>query len=186
MKSYLSDRYPRVLIRNTRSKNYLSNWEKVKLRFPQCSILGPLHFLPWINDLPGSINILSNLSKLTLFADDTHFIFTHPNPSEFEDNINEVFEKPNSWFHTNLMSLNPNKTYYMQFVSKSNYAVNMNANYKNNLIRNVCHTKFLGLTLDSTLKYNKVHNSWNFFKCDFLFCLSFSQFIDFLCQLTYS
>jgi len=153
MKLYLSDKYQRVLIRNTSSKNYLSDWEKVKLGVAQGSILGPLLFLVYINDLPGSINNLSNLSKLTLFADDTNIIFTHPNPSEFEDSINKEFEKLNSWFHTNLPSLNLNKTHCMQFVSKSNYAVNMNINYKNNLIKNVCHTNFLGLTLDSTLSW---------------------------------
>jgi len=112
-----------------------------------------LLFLIYINDLPGSLNNLSNLSKLTLFADDTNIIFTHPNPAEFEVNINEVYEKLITWFHINLLSLNLNKTYYMQFSSKTNCAVNMNINHKGNQISNVCRKNFLGLTLDSTLSW---------------------------------
>ena len=73
MKSYLNDRYQRVLIKNTNSKkNYLSEWEKSKSGVPHVSTVSPLLFLLYINDLPGSIN---NLSKPTLFADGTNIIF---------------------------------------------------------------------------------------------------------------
>jgi len=129
LKSYLNDRYQRVLIKNTNSKNYLSDWEKVKLGVPQGSILGPLLFLLYINDLPGSIN---NLPKPTLFADDTNIIFTHPNPSEFKVNSNTMFEKITNWFQINLLSLNLGKTYYMQFMSKISHSVNININHKTN------------------------------------------------------
>ena len=129
LKSYLNDRYQRVVIKNINSKNYLSEWEKVKLGVPQGSILGPLLFLLYINDLPGSIN---NLSKPTLFADDTNIIFTHRNPTEFKEKSNIVFEEIINWFQINLLTLNLGKTYYMQFMSKNNNPVNVNINHKTN------------------------------------------------------
>jgi hypothetical protein len=148
MKSYLNDRCQRVLIKDTDSKNYLSKREKVKLGVPQGSILGLLLFLLYINDSPGSIN---NLSKPTLFASDTNIIFTHPNLTVFKEEINIVFEKIIKWFQINLLSLNSNKTYCMHFMSKTNYAVNVNINYQTNQINKVYYTNFLGWTLDSTL-----------------------------------
>jgi hypothetical protein len=134
IKSYLNDRYQRVIIKNTNSKTYLFEWEKVKLGVPQDSILDPLLFLLYVNDLPGLIN---SLSKPTLFADDTNIIFTHPDLTEFKEEINIVFEKLIKWFQINLLSLNLNKTYYMQFMSKTNYAVDINIHYKTIQINNV-------------------------------------------------
>ena len=116
IESYLSDRYQRVSLKDTSSRNYPSEWEKVRLGVPQGSILGPLVFLLYITDLPGSINNSSPSSKLTLFADDTTIIITHPNPLEFEDEINKVFDQLLSRFQTNLLSLNLNKTHFMQFL----------------------------------------------------------------------
>jgi hypothetical protein len=54
---------------------------------------------------------------------------------------------------TNLLSLNLNKTYFMQFSSKTNYAPKVNVSHKSNLILSVELTKFLGLSLDSSLSW---------------------------------
>ena len=76
IKSYWIDRYQRVPIKNTYSKNHFSQWEKVKHGVPQGSILGPLFFLLYNNDLPGIIN---DISKPNIFMDGTNIIITHSN-----------------------------------------------------------------------------------------------------------
>jgi hypothetical protein len=83
IKSYLQDRYQRVLI-NFDSNKYYSKWESVTLGVPQGSILGPLLFLLYLNDLP---NIISEISNTVLYADNTNVIITNSNIQTFEKDI---------------------------------------------------------------------------------------------------
>jgi hypothetical protein len=73
IKSYLQDRFQRVLIDHN-SRKYASEWKAVKHGVPQGSILGALFFLLYVNDLP---KIVSNISSPILFADDTSMIITN-------------------------------------------------------------------------------------------------------------
>jgi hypothetical protein len=150
IKSYLTERYQRVAIKDkTNTINY-SNWELVKHGVPQGSNLGPLFFLLYINDLP---TVTAKNVKLVLHADDTSFIITNPSPIEFANKLNKDFTDVNEWFRNNLLSLNLNKTMYLQFPTKNSQKLDSNITLLNNQITNSTNTKFLGLTIEEMLSW---------------------------------
>ena len=90
--SYLGNRYCRTVIyTDSEDNNKVSNWARENCGVPQGSILGPLLFLIYMNDLPKIIN---KTSAPIIFADDTNILFTHSNPIDLSKNINTVFKTP--------------------------------------------------------------------------------------------
>jgi hypothetical protein len=90
----------------------MSKWEIIECGAAQGSILGPLLFLIYINDLPKIIN---KEYSMVLYADDASLLITDPNKKDFEANLNRTFGKVNNWFHANLLTLSFQKTQYLEF-----------------------------------------------------------------------
>ena len=82
---------------------------------PQGSILGPLLFLLYINNLPNVSNILDPI----MFADDTNLFYSHHNIKELFTTVNKELQKLGDWFTSNKLSLNIKKTKYTFFHKNS-------------------------------------------------------------------
>ena len=142
--SYISNRKQCVLVNSTISK--LSN---IKCGVPQGSILGPILFILYINDLTHVSHKLKNI----MFADDTNLFLTGKSINEVENEMNSELAKVNIWFQANLLSLNVKKTSYMIFGNSKNKTANI---YIDNILLNRQYdTKFLGVILSANLKWNK-------------------------------
>jgi len=94
----------------------VSKWIKIKYGVLQGSVLGPLLFIVYINDLPKAIE---HRAIPILFSDITSVLITNPNNIQFKSDLNVVFGQLNNWFKDNLLTLNFDKTYLIQFTNQS-------------------------------------------------------------------
>ena len=108
-KSYLTNRMQCTEIGNTQSKLDL-----IRHGVPQGSVLGPLLFLLYINDIVLS----SDLCKFTLFADDTSLFYSHKNKIEGSKILNAELTKIAEWLGANKLSLNVKKSKLLIFSNK--------------------------------------------------------------------
>ena len=143
-RSYLTNRQQYVTINKFQSK-----CSRIACGVPQGSILGPILFLLYINDL----NDVSHWLQSIMFADDTNLFHTGKALDEVEMQMNCKLAKVDEWFKANLLSLNVGKTSYILFGNKKHPDIKIFMQ-NSSLIRQY-HTKFLGFILSSNFKWNK-------------------------------
>jgi len=149
--SYLHDRKQYVVFNQNSS-----DLAPITCGVPQGSILGPLLFLLYINDLP----LCSKNADFILFADDTNILFSHQDHKILENIINNEMNVISNWFKMNKLSLNVKKTNFMIFKNKHSpkKVIEINIFIDNNKIEKVTTTKFLGVLIDDNLSW-KSHTS---------------------------
>jgi hypothetical protein len=147
MSNYLTNRFIQVKINGELSKK-----ERIKVGIPQGSVLGPLLFIVYINDLAH----LPLRSKLLLFADDTTVYLSGLNISEIINNLSNDLSIIKNWLVHNRLVLNLEKTNAIHFNSKNRKIDYKNYTLKcdNNNIEFVTETKLLGVIIDNKLKYS--------------------------------
>ena len=152
--SYLSDRSQYVFLNGVSSES-----KPITCGVPQGSVLGPLLFLLYINDLPN----ISKILDFYLFADDTNIYYEDASLQNLESIINKELRGLYLWLSVNRLSLNIDKTNFAifhPFNKPLKYNVNIMIHKK--AISEKKFIKYLGVLIDSTLSWkDHISNSAN-------------------------
>ena len=141
--NYLSDRNQKVVLQNC-----LSEVGNIKGGVPQGSVLGPLLFILYINDITEDIQSLSRL-----FADDTSLSYSSSNINEIEQRLNSDIMKIYNWSTKWLVDFNPQKTKCMLF-STNQGNIKPQILFNNEDVEFVVNHKHLGVTFSSNCKWH--------------------------------
>ena len=152
-RSYLSNRKQLVYINDTYSEP-----ANIVCGVPQGSILGPLLFLCYVNDMSISID---EEAKLILYADDSAILYSHQNPDFISKKLGSILESCSSWLVDNKLSLHLGKTECILFGSKRKVkkVENFQVTCNDHTIVSSKQVKYLGLSIDCTLSGEAIVHS---------------------------
>ena len=144
-KSYLCNRKQFVSIGNSNS-----DIKPIPMGVPQGSVIGPLLFLLYLNDLPNCSDVLD----FHLFADDTNLFFSSKSLLDIESTAKNELGYVHKWLCCNQLSLNIEKSNYVIFHApqkKITFPVHLSLN--NCLLKQESATKYLGVLIDENLNW---------------------------------
>jgi hypothetical protein len=148
-KNYLKDRNHVTTINGVRSQEQEST-----CGIPQGSILGPLLFILYINDLPNYVSSV----KVSMYADDTAIFYTSSDVNDIVNKINGDLVNVDNWLSKNKLSLNVDKTNFMPIGTPQQLARlsdhEFNINIKGTRLQRVNHCKHLGVIVDENLLWS--------------------------------
>ena len=141
--SYLCNRQQITKINHT-----YSDKQAITVGVPQGSILGPLLFIMYINDMPN----ITDLASFYVFADDTAVMIKAKSIEQLQIKVNQLMPIVTKWFQTNRLSLNASKSSYQIF--SRNRSSDINISLENTKIERKACVRYLGMYVDENLKWH--------------------------------
>ena len=124
--------------------------QNINVGVPQGSIVGPILFVLYVNDLDS----IAGEGSFTIYADDTSIVISDKQNVKIEEKSQRVLNEVSNWFCDNSLFLNTDKTQCVRFHVRQKRCENISLKVNGTGINNVDEVKFLGVIFDHCFTWN--------------------------------